>query len=363
MKSNPVFAGKLFPTSSSESLAVQVILYPDRLIIHCQKEDGTSETQAWDLSQLKKLENASKETVSIQYGEVSRQTLVVQSEEFVRKFKPPVSPTAKILHRFSTSGASLLLSVTGFVVGVGFLLYFWVFPWLIGLAASYVPQKYEVEMGDQMYASFIKDQKVDSTKTVFANDFLQQIDFQTSYPLQVTVVDSDIKNAFAMPGGHIVVYTALLDDIKNAKELAALLGHEAGHVTCRHSTKHIFQSFSVYLAISAYFGDLSGVSAMLVRQAGQLNQLSYSRELENEADEMGFKTLVRNKIDPEGMVDLFHTLQMGAEKVTTVPEFLSTHPDTENRLGAIQERMKLEKPIFKEHPEMDRLFSQVKRNY
>lgn len=356
--SNNLFEGKL-RDSSGNHVAVQILLYSYRLVVHQVDASGKAHTQSWEMDKIKNCQQVSKEAVSIQYGDPV-QTLEVVSEEFVRKFNPPTSGIGKRIHRFRHSGGIIVLSILGVLVGLSLVAYFFLFPWLVDLAASNVPQRYEVQIGEQMYQAFVQSEEVDTVRTKVANDFLKQIDFKTDYPLQVTVVKSEIKNAFAMPGGHVVVYSHLLGDMKGYKELAALLGHEVGHVKRRHSTKHVFQSLSTYLVVSILLGDMSGISAIVVENAGKLNQLSYSRSLEKEADEEGFQTLVVNKIDPNGMVDLFHNLQKGNEMEGKVPEFLSTHPITENRLEFIQEKIKSEKPFSRENKTLAQLFDKLR---
>ena len=361
MKSDPLYEGDLYLPSSASPLRVQVLLYPHRLVIHGKKEDGSAHTEAWAMATLKREATSSKDTAILHDGENGGKKLVIKSEEFAKRCSPPVSAGAKMMHRFKVGGgmivASILLFLAIILLGISFVL----FPWLVQKAAQFVPQEYEVKMGEEMYKSFIRSQQIDTAKTRLAEEFLRQIDFKTSYPLHVTVVASPVKNAFAMPGGHIVVFLQLLKEISSKEELAALLGHEGAHVTLRHSTKHIFKSLSTYLLVSALFGDMSGLSAILVQQAGQLNQLSYSRELEKEADETGLETLVSNHIDPQGMLDLFNTLQKGSEKGDEVPEFLSTHPMTENRVEAIKEKISEIKSEPKENPQLTRLFLEIKK--
>ncbi|WP_446914219.1 M48 family metalloprotease, partial [Klebsiella pneumoniae] len=82
-------------------------------------------------------------------------------------------------------------------------------------------------------------------------------------------------NAFAVPGGFIVVHDAILDEMEHHEELAGLLGHEIGHVQLRHSTKAIARSLSYYMLLSLLFGDVSGIAAVIVDNASTLNNLEY----------------------------------------------------------------------------------------
>jgi beta-barrel assembly-enhancing protease len=354
-----MFEGQLFDGKSSVSKKVTVLVYSDRLVIHHQKEDGAAETQSWETNKLKDYQKLAKDFIQIQYGDFPSQTLEVKSETFAETFKPPVSVFSKFIHQIVNGGITTILAISIVVFALLGFAYFYALPWLAEKSVVFVPKEYEVKMGESIYQSYIKTEEIDTAKTELANNFLKQIDFQTDYPLQITVVNSTVKNAFALPGGHVVVYTELLDNMKNYEELAALLGHEVGHVKQRHTTKNIFRSFSGYLLISIFLGDFSGVSATVLDNVNQLHQLSYSRELESEADETGFQTLKHNHINTKGMISLFENLQKGNEIGSVVPEFLSTHPVTENRMTFIKEMIRKEKPTYIKHLFLEGLFKQM----
>lgn len=354
-----MFEGQLFDGKSSSSKRVTVLVYPEKLVIHHEKEDGTAETQSWETTKLKEYQKLAQDFVQVQYGDFPSQTLEVKSLEFANTFKPPVSGVQKFTHAIMHGGWTTILAISAVVLLVLGLSYFYALPWLAEQSVAFVPKEYEIKMGESLYQSMIKEEEIDEERTALANSFLKQIDFETDYPLHVTVVKSKIKNAFALPGGHVVIYTELLDNMKSYEELAGLLGHEVGHVKQRHTTKNIFRSFSGYLLISIFLGDFSGVTATVLDNANQLNQLSYSRSLESEADETGFKTLQHNHIDPKGMISLFENLQKGNEAGSIVPEFLSTHPMTENRLQHVKDLIKTEKPQHIEHHFLEGLFKQL----
>ncbi len=354
-----VFEGVLFDGKSSNSKPVSVVLYPDRLVIQHISQEGIKSNQTWETNKLKDFQKISKDLVQIRFGDFPSQTLEVKSLQFVESFRSPSSGFEKLTHQVVHGGWGALLSLSVFVIGLLAASYFFVLPWLAEQSVALVPKEYEVQMGEGLYKSMVEKESIDHERTEIANQFLKQIDFETDYPLQVTIVKSDIKNAFALPGGHIVVYTELLDNMKSYKELAGLLGHEVGHVKHRHTTKHIFRSFSGYLLISMFLGDFSGITASLLDNANQINQLSYSRNLETEADLSGFETLGHNHIDPNGMLLLFENLQAGNEKGSIVPEFLSTHPITENRIELIQEKISQMPTTHVDHAFLEGLFNQL----
>ncbi len=145
-------------------------------------------------------------------------------------------------------------------------------------------------------------------ETRLVNKFYKEMGVSSPYPIKVTVVDFDQTNAFAVPGGHIVVYSGLLKRMKQPEELAALLAHESSHVNLRHTTRSLMQSLGTFTAVSLIFGDVTGIGAVLVENASQLKSLEYSRSLEKEADLNGLSMLKNQHIPGNGFVLLFKTL-------------------------------------------------------
>jgi predicted Zn-dependent protease len=150
------------------------------------------------------------------------------------------------------------------------------------------------------------------------------------------VVNDNVVNAFALPGGRIVVYSALLKQVKSYPELAALLSHEFTHINNKHSTKSIFRRLGSKIFLGLLFGKFGSVTSVLVDHADNLKSLKYSRKLEKEADTEGLAILKQRKIDPQGFVSLFNHLKESAPS-NSIPEFLGSHPDIEKRIKHINE--------------------------
>jgi beta-barrel assembly-enhancing protease len=153
------------------------------------------------------------------------------------------------------------------------------------------------------------------------------------------VLKSPVMNAFAMPGGHIVVYDTLLNAMQKPEELAALLGHEGSHVDLKHSLRSLFRQLGSSLFFSFLFGDYGDISVVVARKADELNGLAYSRDMEMEADKRGADLMQKKEISLEGMRDLFRILKKGEDGHTSGSDFLSTHPSTDERLKYVEERI------------------------
>lgn len=211
--------------------------------------------------------------------------------------------------------------------------YLYFIPFLAVKVVENLPASYDKELGEYVFEQMSEAMEIDSFETVLVNEYAQNIDFNTVYPIQIHVVKGDVVNAFALPGGHIVVYEGILKKMKHKEELAALLAHEVSHVNHRHSIKAIAKSLSSYLFLSIITSDVNGITSVLVSNADMFNSLTYSRSLEEEADTEGLKILYDNKIDQRGFVYLFETLEEESKGGIGEIELISTHPLTQDRIA------------------------------
>lgn len=223
-----------------------------------------------------------------------------------------------------------------------------------------ITPEYESELGNEMFQSAVPPTAIDGKRTAMIQSFANKLQLSDRYKIQVSVLQSKEMNAFAVPGGNIVVYSGLLDTLRSYEELVALLGHEASHINERHTTRSILKELSSKLFL-IFFMDVSQVGAILLLNADRLRGLSYSRKLEREADQKGLQIMMRNRVNPAGMVGLFETLQ-NADTLHT-PDFLNTHPLTKKRIeytrGIIAD---LRQSPYPPDPELQRLWLQIKTN-
>ena len=165
----------------------------------------------------------------------------------------------------------------------------------------------------------------------------------------VTLLNSPVNNAFAVPGGYVYVTRQLVGLMNNEAELAGVLGHEVGHVAARHSarrqqTAQRNQILGVLGAVvsGAVLGNsqLGSTLSRGILQGSQLLTLSYSRGQEIEADELGIQYLKSAGYDPRAMATLLQSLamqnsldaQLQGRGNATIPEWASTHPDPASRV-------------------------------
>ena len=152
---------------------------------------------------------------------------------------------------------------------------------------------------------------------------------------QVYVVQNSEVNAFALPGGQMVVYTGLIKNVESPEQLAGVLAHEMSHATLRHGLQQISQSLGVIAAIQLLVGDVGGLLAVGSQIAQQSVMTSYSRTAETEADIEGAKMLHAAKIDPKAMATFFAKLKHQHGDIPGAISWLSTHPQHEDRIESI----------------------------
>lgn len=247
----------------------------------------------------------------------------------------------------------LFLAIAGLLV----LLYLLIVPWLSQQLASKVSVKTEQQIGNAVYDAMGLQAHEDTAASRLLNEFFREMEIPTAYTIRIAVVNDNVVNAFALPGGRIVVYKALLQQIGSYPELAALLSHEFTHIQNKHSTKSIFRRFGSKVFIGLLFGSFGSVTTVLVNQADNLKHLTYSRRLEKEADMDGLAILLQRNIDPRGFADLFRHLGEAAAG-PDIPEFLASHPDIEKRIGYIKEASK--NATVTDHEALQTIFDQLK---
>jgi len=157
------------------------------------------------------------------------------------------------------------------------------------------------------------------------------------------LVDAEMPNAFALPGGHIIVTQGLIDLAETPEDLLGPLAHEMAHVTRRHTFRKQIASAGPFLVLGAFLRGRHGLlstaagvgSALLVSQ-------SFSQEYEKEADDTVWDYLVAANINPRGMIEMFKKLKAAEAGQTPLPipkAFLS-HPDADKRIARLESRWK-----------------------
>jgi predicted Zn-dependent protease len=240
-------------------------------------------------------------------------------------------------HAFGRSLGWTVLAVFVFFPVLAIALFVWQADRIAHFAADRVSIADEVELGDGAFAQMSESLELADSGAPL--DVLQTLGKRltpgSKYKYRIHVAASDVVNAFALPGGIIVVNTGLINATRRPEELAGVLAHEIQHVERRHSLVALVKDMGLRGVWLLVTGDVG--SSVFGRAALELTSLSFSRDAEAEADTRGFDTLVATGIDPSGMPDFFQVLakQDGAAP----PPFLSTHPASGDRDQKLRARV------------------------
>ena len=315
-----------------------------------QEREGT-QRWAWPLEDLRRVgEERRGEDLILTYVEAPGEEdladarLVVQGAAF-RAALLAAAPQLKgerIRRRAIWRPAALTLLVA---VGlVAFVLY-GLRPAADAVAAA-VPVSWEVALGDSVY-----DQVLDYFSLFGTGEPLEACvaepghralaaltatlaeGDEIGYPYRVVVLDDDMVNAFALPGGRIVLFRGLIDFAERPEEVAAVLSHEMAHIIAQHGVARIMEQFGLTILLDF----VTGGGGVITGGAAVILGLSYSRHDEREADSLGIDLLNQAGIQSDGLASFFERFARqhgGEDAFGEIGNLLSTHPADGERIAA-----------------------------
>jgi Zn-dependent protease with chaperone function len=233
--------------------------------------------------------------------------------------------------------AGVLVAILALVVA---FMYYVGLDMAVNGAMAVIPSKADRMLGDAVVAAF-------DDKTLVPQDSLAvralkrsveavlAMGVNPSDSVRILIVaDTSVKNAFAFPGGTLLVYTGMLRLLDDQEEWFGLLAHETGHVHLRHGMHGIVRGSILGIGMSLLFGDVSGLSAVIMDNAGTLLRLKYGRDDEAAADAFASRRMAALGYGPGGLARLFRKF-LELEKQPKWAAFLSTHPATEDRIAKL----------------------------
>lgn len=249
------------------------------------------------------------------------------------------SPLARLESYWRYALASLLVTL-GFVAAS----YVWGLPWLAEKVASRVPASVQAEMDQQLVQALeqgellLPSQLGQQRQNAIASRFLaMNLPEDAVKPARILFRNAPRigPNAFALPGGTVVVLDQLVALSGNDEEILAVMAHEMGHVSERHVLRQMLQASVVGLAATWYVGD---VSQLLAIAPATLLETRYSRDFERRADEYAARVLVMNSIPPSRLADMLERLErkLGGQKEHSLGDYIASHPATDERIRALR---------------------------
>jgi predicted Zn-dependent protease len=159
---------------------------------------------------------------------------------------------------------------------------------------------------------------------------------KTRYRFRVVVVDHPLVNAFATPGGYIIVFRGLIDKSSSPEAFAGVLAHEMGHVIERHGTEAIVKAVGLGVVLGSLIGDASSIGSAARDFASTLMTKSYGRDAEREADRIGVTILNRADIRGDGFADFFAWVAKRQKPQSGVSSYFATHPSSVQRAKTVR---------------------------
>ncbi|MFZ0739822.1 MAG: M48 family metallopeptidase [Candidatus Acidiferrales bacterium] len=219
----------------------------------------------------------------------------------------------------------------------------------VGHGPDMYSMEHEIALGKQLAqevdrtAKFITDPVVTEYVNRVAQNIVRNSDAQV--PFTVKVIDSDVVNAFALPGGFFYINSGLVLRADEESELAGVMAHEIAHVCARHGTRNatkgtIMQMATIPLILLgpggwAGYGIYEGLNFLI-----PISYLKFSRDAEREADYLGLQYMYKAGYDPNAFVAFFEKVEADEKKHPgTIPKLFSTHPPTPDRIEASQKEI------------------------
>ena len=204
-------------------------------------------------------------------------------------------------------------------------------------------QKFGKEVLDELKGEF---QFVDKSNEVaqlteMAQPLLRALPATQTW--QFYVVDEPDPNAFALPGGHIVVTTGMLKMVQRPEQLLGVVAHEVAHVTHKHGFRQVIASAGPFIIFQVFMGGgQSGAMSAVAGGSAFLVQQSFSQEYEKEADDVGWDYLVKANVDPRGMIEVFEKMKMDPMALLSemAPQAFQSHPDLDKRIARLNAKWK-----------------------
>jgi predicted Zn-dependent protease len=215
-----------------------------------------------------------------------------------------------------------------------------------GQRLNVLSTKDEIALGDKIAAEVEKNEKVlgDAAIQAYVGEIgarLARMSPRQDVTYKFTVIDNpETVNAFALPGGHMYIYTGLMKLCENEAQLASVMAHEIGHVAEHHHGESMTRQMGYEFLLSLILGDSSSTGAEVGAQLlAAWNESRYSRTQENESDRVGMDLLWRAGYKPEAMVTFMENMLRNEQqqgRARPAVKFLSSHPATSERIAQLK---------------------------
>lgn len=309
--------------------------------LHLTRQDGASFT--WRFDEIRRVPPLHRgERLRLERGGELAESVVLSEDGLLEAVRAVSPEAARRMGRRAVLDESARDTIAKIGLGVAALaaLYVWGLPALASFVAPRVPVSWEDRLGRGVVDRMVPPSRrcVDPARQAALEGILARLLAtapESPYRFTLIVADDSVINAFAAPGGYVVVNLGLLRATETPEELAGVLAHEVQHVLRRHSTRAIVREIPLRIAVATMFGG-DAIGELAGRAAGTLAATRYQRGDELEADREGLRMLQAAQVDAGGMVDFFGTLAAQGREAPRLATYLSSHPQTADRIAALE---------------------------
>lgn len=225
--------------------------------------------------------------------------------------------------------------------------------WMSTFKVQEVTDQTEEKLGDLFWNIFNKTETENNNKFIIktVDSLVNKICLENDIDrklIKFHILNNEEINAFALPNGHLVIYSGLINATDNPDELSGVICHEIAHITHNHVMKKLVKEVGLSVLISMTTGN--GSAETIKETAKMLSSSAFDRKLEKEADIIAVDYLVNAKINPEPFADFLYKLSNKEHEVMKHFSWVGTHPDTKERAEYIIEyssdKLKIFKPVL-----------------
>jgi predicted Zn-dependent protease len=350
MEENTTYSGCALHEGFEHGKASGQIIFTGHSI-RFQSPEGGVEFPLQDL--VFKRGGSSGQLITFEHSAYPGWFLYTGEKSVLRKLKqlsrPDIAKQIGEVRKSNLRARGLIFGAIALVVLIAFILVQLRGPISRSLAQS-VPVEWEQALGEAVFeqyktqTTFIEAPEVTAALEKITAPLLERAP-NDRYRFHIHIASDPAINAFALPGGYVILNAGLISAAERAEEMLGVVAHEISHVTLQHGIRKLIDSVGLLLLIKAFFGDMGGIWGDIAGNGAFLLNQKFSREFEREADETGFALLVEAGVDPSGMIGFFERLREQSEKNGTrtleeVLGFLSTHPDPGARVKYLGNKWK-----------------------
>lgn len=323
-------------------------LWPGQLVFKEQVSDAP--VAAWKLDDIQILDEIKPgQPVRLTSSKNPASRLTLADDAFIQSIEAALPAEAKTAARQIPSWTQVFTYIVLVLAGVWGI--YLAAPVALQVATNALPLSWEVKLGDKFINGFKKSVEANDKRDFCTgnrgNDVLDGLvdrlaqHADSPFKFRVYVTNHKQVNAFAAPGGHIILFIGLIHKAKSPDEVAAVLAHEMAHIIKRHSANAIIRQQGLSFVFDLLLGD------GLFSTIGQtFTALSYGRDLERDADAVGLELLEKENISVKGFQTFFAQLAEDHKNVEDLFKYLSTHPTSASRAALVSKHSNTGKPAM-----------------